>query len=184
MSGWEDLARFLADLTPEDLARFSRYSALDLQGGPEEMAATLEAYAMENPEATPSELLATVGAQAGFARDMDFARRIGTAALDLAENPEEQQLAHVSLAQTHFQNRREEEDLAAFVEHCRAAIELGHAGTFCYERLAALYEYRGQLEAATDICRRAGEVLGAAGDERSAAHFQKRLERLSGKTSG
>jgi Tfp pilus assembly protein PilF len=106
---------------------------------------------------------------------------LGHAALDLAEGPEDLQLAHVSLAQTHFQNRRDEADLAAFVEHCRAAIEADHAGSFCYERLAVLYEYRGEIEEAVKICRRAVEVLEAAGDPRSAARFRKRLDRLSRK---
>ncbi|HEV3477543.1 MAG TPA: hypothetical protein VG127_08685, partial [Rubrobacteraceae bacterium] len=98
----------------------------------------------------------------------------------LAETPEERELAHVCLAQAHFQNRREEEDLLAFEEHCRAAIDLGHAGSFCYERLAALYEYRGDREEAAEVCRRAAEILEATGDARSAERFRRRLQRLSG----
>jgi tetratricopeptide (TPR) repeat protein len=180
VGSWDDLARFLGSLPPEDLARISRYSGLDLTGGPEAVPAALSSYARA-PEATPSILLSTTCSQAAFARDMDLARRIGQAALELAETDEERQLAHISLAQLHFQNRREEEELEAFLEHCREAIRLGHPGTFCYERLAVLYEYRGQLEEAKEVCRRAVEVLEEAGDTRSADRFRKRLERISGK---
>ncbi|CAN5156373.1 hypothetical protein BH24ACT19_BH24ACT19_05060 [soil metagenome] len=109
---------------------------------------------------------------------MSLARILGRAALDLAGGTEDLQLAHVSLAQTHFRNRRDEVELARFVEHCRAAIHAGHAGTFCYERLAVLYEYRGEREEAASVCRRAVEVLEAAGDPLSAARFRKRLGRL------
>ena len=84
----------------------------------------------------------------------------------------------------HFQNRREEADLLAFEKHCRAAVDLGHAGTFCYERLAALYEYRGDREEATKMCRRAVEVLEASGDARSAERFKRRLQRLCGGAFG
>jgi hypothetical protein len=180
VASWEDLASFLATLPEEDRARFSRFAALDLPGEPGAVLRVLRAYAAENPAATASNLLATTGAQAGFARDLGFARLVGAAALEFAETPEERQLAHVSLAQAHFQNRREEADLLAFEEHCRAAIDLGHAGTFCYERLAALYEYRGDREEAARVCRRAIEVLEASGDARSAGRFRKRLGRLSG----
>jgi hypothetical protein len=90
--------------------------------------------------------------------------------------PEERQLAHVCLALSHFQDRREEEDLLAFKKHCRAAVDLGHAGTFCYERLAALYEYRGD--------RSWKEVLEASGDARFAEWFSRRLEHPSGGTFG
>ncbi len=185
MGSWEALALFLAALPEEDRARFSRYAALDLpEGPPEALSATLMAYAAHNPAATASGLLATTGARAAFSRDLDLARSLGAAALELAETPEECELAHVCLAQAHFQNRREEEDLLAFEEHCRAAIDLGHAGTFCYERLAALYEYRGDREEAAEVCRRAAEVLEATGDARSAERFKRRLERLSGDMFG
>ncbi len=179
MGSWEALASFLAALPEEDRARFSRYAALDLpEGPPEALTATLMAYAAQN--LTASDLLATTGARAAFSRDLDLARSLGAAALALAETPEERELAHVCLAQTHFQNRREEEDLLAFEEHCRAAIDLGHAGTFCYERLAALYEYRGDRKEALRVCRRAVEVLESTGDARSAERFRRRLQRLSG----
>ncbi len=177
MGSWEDLASFLAALPEEDRARFSRYAGLDLPGEPD--AAALRAYA-----ASASGLLATTGAQAGLSGDLDLARSLGTAALEFAETPQERQLAHVCLAQTHFQNRREEADLLAFEEHCRAAVELGHAGTFCYERLAALYEYRGDREEAARVCRRAVEVLETSGDARSAERFRRRLRRLSGGAPG
>jgi tetratricopeptide (TPR) repeat protein len=179
VGGWETLASFLSALPEEDRARFSRYAALDLPDEPEALTATLRAYAAENPAATASGLLATTGAQAGFSRDLDLARSLGAAALEFAESPQERQLAHVCLAQAHFQNRREEEDLLAFEEHCRAAIDLGHAGTFCYERLAALYEYRGDREEAAEVCRRAVGALEAAGDARSAERFRRRLRLLS-----
>ena len=177
MGSWEALASFLAALPEEDRARFSRYAALDLPEDPAALTATLVAYAAQN--LTASDLLATTGTRAALSRDLDLARSLGAAALELAETPEERELAHVCLAQAHFQNRREEEDLLAFEEHCRAAIDLGHAGTFCYERLAALYEYRGDREEATEICRRAVEALEAAGDARSAERFGRRLQRLS-----
>jgi hypothetical protein len=184
VGSWEALASFLASLPQEDRARFSRYAALDLPAGPEALFATLRTYAAENPAATASGLLAITGARAGASRDLDLARSLGAAALEFAETPEERELAHVCLARTHFQNRREEVHLLAFEEHCRAAIDLGHAGTFCYERLAALYEYRGDREEAARVCRRAVEVLEAAGDARSAERFRRRLQRLSGNMSG
>ncbi len=181
MGSWEELASFLASLPDEDRVRVSSYAALGLPADAKGVATVLWAYAVENPSVTPSALLATTGARAGTSGDLDLARTLGRAALELAEGSEDLQLAHVSLAQTHFQNRRDEADLAAFVEHCQAAIEIGHAGSFCYERLAALYEYRGEKKEAAEICRRAIEVLGAAGDPRSAARFRKRLDRLSRK---
>ncbi len=181
MSGWEDLASFLAALTREERDRFSRHAALGLPEDEEGISRTLEGHAEENPDTTPALLLATTGAQAGFARDFELAPKVGSAALELARTDEERQVAHVSLAQTHFQNRRDEAELARFEDHCRAAIELGHAGTFCYERLAALHEYRGEIRAAAGICRRAIEVLDEAGDSRSAEKFEKRLQRLEKK---
>ena len=179
-AGWRELASYLAALSEEERTSFSRYAALGLPDEREDVEATLLAYAAQNPEANPSGLLATTGAQAGLGGDLGLARRLGAAALDLADTPEERQLAHVCLAQTHFRNRREEADLAGFVEHCRAAVDLGHAGTFCYERLATLYEYRGELEAAMWVCRRAVEVLDAA-DPGSAERFRRRLRRLADK---
>lgn len=178
MGSWEELAGFLASLPQEDLDRFSRHAALELSAEPEKTDATLRVYTDENPDATPSGLLASTASQAGFAGEEDFARRMGNAALEFAGTDEERQLAHVSLAQVHFRNRREGEELAAFVRHCRAAVELGHAGTFCYERLATLYEYRGEIEDAISVCRRAVEALGGVGDHRSAERFGGRLERL------
>jgi tetratricopeptide (TPR) repeat protein len=177
--GWDELAAFLASLPDEDRARASSYGALGLPDDAEGIALVLSAYAAENPSVSPTVLLATTGARAGTSGDLDLARTLGRAALSLAKEPEDLQIAHVSLAQTHFQNRRDEADLAGFVEHCRAAIEAGHAGSFCYERLAVLYEYRGEKEEAAKICRRAVEVLEASGDARLAARFRKRLDRLS-----
>lgn len=181
MSDWENLASFLASLDDEDLARFSAHAALDLsEGSAEGILRTLRAYDADvSGGASPSSLLATTSAQAGAAGDNEFAITLGRAALDLADTPEDLGLAHVCLAQTHFRNRRDGEDLERFVEHCRAAVSAGHAGTFCYERLAVLYEYRGETDEAAEVCRRAVEVLGTAGDDRSAARFRKRLERLS-----
>ncbi len=180
MSRWDELATFLASLPEEDRARASYHGALGLPDDVEDIAAVLSTYAAENPSVTPSALLATTGARAGTSGDLDLARTLGRAALDLAEGPEDLQLAHVSLAQIHFHNRRNEAELAAFVEHCRAAIELGHAGSFCYERLATLYEYRGEKEEAAKICRQAVGVLEASGDPRSVARFRRRLGRLLG----
>jgi hypothetical protein len=184
LGDWEDVASFLATLPGEDRARFSRYAALDLTVGPDAAVRTLRTYAAENPATTASGLLATTAARAGLARDLAFAYFVGAAALELAETLEDRQLAHVCLAQVHFQNRRQEADLLAFEEHCRAAIDLGHAGTFCYERLAALYEHRSDREGAAKVCRRAVEVLEVAGDARSAERFMRRLGRLSGGRSG
>jgi tetratricopeptide (TPR) repeat protein len=179
--GWDELATFLASLPEEYRARVSSYAALGLADEAEGIAAVLSAYAAENPLATPSMLLATIGAQAGTRGDLVLAHTLGHAALELAKGPEDLQLAHVSLAQTYFTNRCDEASLGAFVEHCWEAIRAGHAGTFCYERLAALYEYRGDKEEALEVCRRALEVLEAVEDFRSAARFQKRIERLSRK---
>jgi hypothetical protein len=179
MGSWQELATFLASLPEEDRSRASSYGALGLPDDVEGIAAVLSAYAAENPSVTPSMLLATTSAQAGMSGDLELARTLGRGALDLAAGPEDLQLAHVSLAQTHFRNRHSAVDLASFVEHCRAAIEAGHAGTFCYERLAALYEYRGEKEEAAKICRRAVEALETAGDPRSATSFRRRLDRLS-----
>lgn len=179
-SGWGALASYLASLPPEELEHFSRYAGLELPPDEERIASALEAYAAGNPSDTPAGLLATTGAQAGFAGDAEFGVRVGRAALESSEGRGERALAHVSLAQTHFQSRREEEQLSLFEHHCRAAIEQGHSGTFCYERLATLYEYRGQLEEAVWICRRAVEALGAE-DPRSVERFQKRLDRLFGR---
>jgi hypothetical protein len=184
VSSWDDLATLLASLPGEDRALFSRYAAVEVPEGRRAVSAALRTYAAQNPAATASELLATTGARAGSARDLAFARAMGSAALELAETLEERQLAHVCLAQIHFQNRREEADLLAFEKHCRAAIELGHGGTFCYERLAALYEYRGEPEEAAGVCRRAVEVLESSGDPRSAERFRRRLQRLSGERPG
>ena len=58
MGSWEDLVSFLTSLAEEDRARFSRYAAMDLPGEPDALAATLRAYAEENPAATASDLLA------------------------------------------------------------------------------------------------------------------------------
>jgi tetratricopeptide (TPR) repeat protein len=179
VGSWDELAAFLASLPDEDRARVSSYAALALPDDAEGIAAVLSTYAVENPLATPSALLATTGALAGASSDLNLARALGRTALDLAEGTEDLQLAHVSLAQTHFRNRRDEADLAGFIEHCLAAIRAGHAGSFCYERLAVLYEYRGEREEAAEICRRAVEVLEASGDFRSATSFRKRLDRLS-----
>jgi hypothetical protein len=184
MGSWEDLASFLASLPEEDHARFSRYAAMNLPEEPDAIARTFRAYAAENPAATASQLLATTGGQAGLAGDLGFARAVGTVALEFAETLEERQLAHVCLARSHFENRREQADLLAFEKHCRVAVVLGHAGTFCYERLAALYEYRGDQREATRVCRRAVETLEASGDARSAERFRTRLQRLSGGAFG
>jgi len=179
---WEGVAAFLAALPEEDRARFSRYAAVELPDDAPAIAAVLRARA-EDSGASPATLLAVTGSRAAGG-DPAFARAVGAAALEAAESLEERQLAHVCLARIHFQDRREREELEAFEEHCRAAVRLGHAGTFCYERLAALYEYRGELEEAAGICRRAVEVLEAAGDQRSARSFRKRLDRLAGKRGG
>ena len=180
LSDWETLASFLAALTDEDRGRFSAHAALDLpEGSTEGILRILGAYADASRGMSPSALLATTGAQAGAAGDIELAVTLGRAALDLSDAPEDLGLAHVCLAQTHFRNRRDTEELERFVEHCRAAISAGHAGTFCYERLAVLYEYRGETDRAAEVCRRAVEVLSATGDDRSAARFRKRLERLS-----
>lgn len=179
--GWSELAGYLSSLGGEDRERFSRYAGLDLPASPEDEEAVsrlLESYATGNPSDTPAGLLATTGAQAGFAGDAAFALRLGRASLELAVTGGDLALAHVSLAQTHFQGRRDEEELALFEHHCRAAIAEGHSGTFCYERLATLYEYRGWLDEAESVCRRAVEVLGRE-DPRSVGKFQKRLDRLA-----
>lgn len=184
MAGWVELEAWISNLPPDDRALLSRYTALDLPEDPATVAATLRGYAQRSLDSTPSVLLATAGAQAAQSGEDDFARRIGGAALDFAVTSEERRIAHVCLAQTHFRRRREAAELEAFVAHCRAAVDLGHTGTFCYERLAVLYEYRGDLDSAIEICRRAVEALSGAGDVRSAERFQSRLDRLSAKRAG
>ena len=180
MSDWENMASFLAALEDEDRERFSTYAALDLpDGDAESILRTLHAYADASEDASPSSLLATTGAQAGAAGEVGLAVTLGRAALELARTPEDLGLAHVCLAQTHFRRRGDAEELARFVEHCKKAVAAGHAGTFCYERLAVLYEYRGERGEAAEICRLAVEALSAAGDDRSATRFRKRLERLA-----
>lgn len=176
-SGWGEAAGFLAALPEEHRERFSHYAGLDLPPDKEGIARTLEAYSVANPSDTPSGLLATTGAQAGFSGEREFGVEIGRAALDLAEDVRDSALAHVSLAQTHFQGRREERELELFEHHCRSAVEEGHAGTFCYERLSTLYEYRGWLDEAERICRLAVETLQQH-DPRSVEKFQKRLRRI------
>ena len=178
MSDWETLASFIVALPDEDREHFSTYAALDLAEDTEDVLRTLRAYGADGGT-SPSSLLATTGAQAGAAGDLDLALTLGRAALDLADTTDDRGLAHVCLAQTHFRRRRDEDELASFVEHCRAAVAAGHAGTFCYERLAVLYEYRGEIGEAREVCMRAVEALSAAGDDRSAARFRKRLEKLS-----
>lgn len=176
--GWRELAGFLASLPDEERDRFSRYAALDLPTDEAAITGMLVGYSRTNPDDTPAGLVATTGAQAGFAGDAEFARRVGRAALELAQTADERALAHVSLAQTHFQSRREEAERELFETHCRAAIEEGHSGTFCYERLATLYEYQGRVEEAERVCRLAVEALSEV-DPRSAQRFSRRLERLS-----
>ena len=178
-SSWRELAGFLASLPDEERDRFSRYAALDLPSHEEGIAEALLVYSHNSPDDTPAGLLATTGAQAGVPGERELARRLGQAALEMSDTADERALAHVSLAQMHFQHRREEEELALFEQHCRAAVEEGHSGTFCYERLATLYEYRGWLDEAESICRRAVEVLSRE-DPRSVDKFQKRLDRISG----
>ena len=180
MPDWEPLASFLATLGDEARSRFSLHADLDLPENSESILLTLRAYATVNQGVTPSSLLSTTGMQSGASGDVELAVTLGHAALETADEPGDAGLAHVCLAQTHFRRRRDAEELARFVEHCRAAISAGHAGTFCYERLAVLYEYQGQTGEAIEVCRRAAEVLGGAGDERSAARFRKRLGRLLG----
>ncbi|WP_273841553.1 hypothetical protein [Rubrobacter calidifluminis] len=179
MSDWEDLAGYVASLPPEEQASFSRHAGMDLTGGQEAAARTLRAYAAGNPGVSPSSFLSSVCSQAAFACDTGMARRAGEAALQLAQSGEDRQLAHVALAQLHFQNRRDKGELDAFERHCLEAVRLGHAGTFCYERLTTLYEYRGQTGKAREICSRAIEVLEGAGDTSSADRFRRRLERFS-----
>lgn len=184
MAGWVDFADIISNLSPDNRALLSSFTALDLPEDPTAVADTLRAYAEQSPDGTPAVLLATAGSQAAQAGEEDFARRVGGLALGLAATSEERRIAHVCLAQTHFRRRREAAELEAFVMHCRAAMDLGHTGTFCYERLAVLYEYRGELDDAIEICRRAIEALFGAGDYRSAKRFQSRLDRLSTKRAG
>lgn len=178
MAEWSELADFLTALPAEDMAQFRVYAALDLPDDPEVISQMFEAYTGENPPATPASLLATAGAQAGAAGDLRLARRLGQVAVELSDTAEDRQLAHVSLAQTFFRDRRSPESLEEFIKQCQTAIRAGHTGTFCYERLAVLHEHRGEIESAVEICQRAIDVLERAGDVRSAARFRRRLERL------
>ncbi|ABG03822.1 Tetratricopeptide TPR_2 [Rubrobacter xylanophilus DSM 9941] len=171
-----EAAEFLAGLAPRERALFSRLSGVALPAAP----AGIE-RALAGAPAGAVALLATAAARAA-GEEPGLARRLGEAALRLARDRGERQLAHVCLAQVHFARRRNPEELAAFERHCRRAIELGHAGTFCYERLAALYEYQGRYGEALRVCERAVEAL--AGDALSARRFRSRAERLRRKASG
>jgi hypothetical protein len=172
---WNEAATFLASLPDEQREAFSRHSNIVLPEDAEGIEAALLAHASENG-GTPAELFASTGAMAGSSRETDFAVSIGEAALEMSETPEERGLSHVCLAQTHFRLRKDAAHLAAFEKHCFEAVELGTAGTFCYERLAALYEYRKEYERAAEVSRRAIDAL--AGDERSVERFRERLARL------
>ncbi|QYJ17057.1 hypothetical protein Rxycam_02894 [Rubrobacter xylanophilus DSM 9941] len=173
-----ETAAFLAGLSPRERESFFRFSGVELPSDPVEAERRLAEAPVE-----PVALLATAAARAA-GEVPDLARRLGEAALHLARSREERQLAHVCLAQVHFRLRRDPEELAAFERHCKEAMDLGHAGSFCYERLAALYEYEGRYEEAVRVCERAVEVLGRAGDELSARRFQGRLDRLRRKATG
>ncbi|CAN5511538.1 hypothetical protein BH20ACT10_BH20ACT10_13110 [soil metagenome] len=180
MSSWSDAALLLASLSDEGRDAFSRHSGIALPDDPEDpegIEAALASHASENG-GTPAELFASTGAMAGATRDTEFAVSIGEAALEMSETPDERQLAHVCLAQTHFRNRKEEKHLASFEAHCSEAIELGAAGTFCYERLATLYEYRKEYGRAAEVSRRAVDALA---DGRSVERFRGRLARLGEK---
>jgi hypothetical protein len=181
LADWEGVEAFLASMPDEDRRRLLRHAGLP--GGEAATVADLRAYAA-SLGTSPATLLALAGARASAAGDAVLARAAGAAALEMARSEDERQLAHVCLARTHFRDRRERAELEAFERHCRAAVELGHAGTFCYERLAALYEYRGDLQEAARVCRLAVGVLEAAGDARSARGFRKRLRRLEEKGGG
>lgn len=178
MTTWSEFADFLTALDREDRERFGRYAFLQLPETPDAAREVLQEYSRMNPETTPAELVATAVSQASAAGDREFARDLGPVALDAAGSDRERQLAHVAIAQAHFRNRKNPEEMAGFERHCRAAIEAGHAGTFCYERLAALHEYRGELEEVVSLCARATRVLREAGDERSAVRFEQRGERV------
>ena len=167
----KDMQQLLDSLSPEERELAVHYAGFDLWSG------ELEAFRRERG-ISESEMLATTASQAAFGGDEGLARRLGEAALGLSATDAERQLAHVSLAQLHYRNRRDSQELKSFERHCLQAIELGHAGTFCYERLAVLYEYRGEVEEAKSICERAIEVLEGAGDARSARRFRERLGRL------
>ncbi|HET7479808.1 MAG TPA: hypothetical protein VFJ72_09890 [Rubrobacteraceae bacterium] len=184
MSEWQTLTALIAGLSRQDRMLLSRFKALELPEDPDAAAEALRVHERLSPGATPSMLLATAGSQAALAGEEAFARRIGEAALDLAEDSEERRISHVCLAQIYFRHRREEAALEEFVAHCRAAVDLGHTGTFCYERHAALYEYRGDLDGAIEVCSRAVEALSGAGDARSAGRFRRRIDRLSAKRGG
>lgn len=174
MASWSEAASYLAALSAEERESFSRHSGISLPDDAEGIEAALNAHG----SGSPAELFATTGAAAGTTRETGFALSLGGAALEMAQTPEERQLAHVCLAQTHFRGRKDPEQLSAFEEHCLCAVDLGAAGTFCYERLATLYEYRKDFERAAEVSRKAVGSLGEAGDVRSVERFQKRLARL------
>lgn len=171
MASLGETALFLASLTHEERDSFSRHSNIALPDDAEGIEAALR----EKVAGSPAELFATTGAMAGTTSERDFAVFLGKAALEMSETDEERGLAHVCLAQTHFRLRKEGEHLAAFEAHCSEAVKLGAAGTFCYERLATLYEYRKEYERAARVSRRAVENLA---DERSVGRFRERLVRL------
>jgi hypothetical protein len=167
---WDGLATFLVSLSNEGRARFSCYTAVNLPAGVEGISAVLSAYAAENPTATPSTLLATTGAWAGTSGDLVLARpylmSCGSRPRRRARRPSVcPRLARADPSSELSQRGGSH----GFVRHCRAAIEDGHARSFCYERMAVLYEHRAEKKEVAKPCRRAIEILEAAGDRRSAS---------------
>lgn len=167
----KDMQELLGSLSPQERRLTTHYAGFDLEDD------DIEGFRRERG-ISESELLSATASQAAFGGDEALAQRLGQAALELAAADAERQLAHISLAQLHYRNRRDPQELESFEHHCRRAIELGHEGTFCYERLAVLYEYRGDIDAAKRICEKAVEALEGARDARSARRFRERLGRL------
>ncbi|AHY46028.1 Hypothetical Protein RradSPS_0745 [Rubrobacter radiotolerans] len=174
---WREAADFVASLGAEDQEALGREIGTPVPEDPEEALEVLRLIGGE--DSTPSDALALAGVRVATSGERELSRRLGQAAAELAQTPEERQLAHACLAQSAFKFRKDPQSLADFERHCREAMDLGHAGTFCYERLAVLYEYRGETEEAIEVCRRAERVLAAAGDPRSAESFRERAEKIA-----
>ncbi|WP_119068973.1 hypothetical protein [Rubrobacter indicoceani] len=176
--GWRDLAHYLSALAAGERESVSAQTGWRLSEDPEEtlrmLAATLDLL-----DGAASDFAALAGVRLALeGGDRGLATKLGEVAVQLAGSVGERQLAHACLAQSAFRFRKDPESLAAFERHCEAAIALEHAGTFCYERLAVLYEYRGETESAVEVCEKAAAALSASGDGRSAERFRKKAQAI------
>lgn len=174
---WRDLIAHLSALDAEDRETLSRHTGTAISEDPDATEKALRGSG--TTDGSPAEFIALVGLRVGLEdADRGLATRLGGVSVQLSVSVGERQLAHACLAQTAFKFRKDPRSLAVFEEHCSEAMALGHAGTFCYERLSVLYEYRGEVGRAIEVCRRAEAALSGAGDTRSAGRFREKAESI------